>query len=306
MQMEKTDGLATCFEETRHHLKSVAYRMLGSVSEAEDAIQETWIRLTRSESENIENLNGWLTTVVARICLDMLRSRKSRREDSLDESAFDIPDEGSENPETDFILADSIGQALLVMLDTLTPAERIAFVLHDCFDLPFEEIAPIIDRTGDATRQLASRARRRVRGRASPQENRKLQQEAVSAFLAASRKGDFDALIKLLNPDVILRADEVAVKTAEANKSNGAPQFKREISGARGVADTFKGKAAAVQLALVNGIVGATWAPQGKPVVAFCFTLENGKISVIDVVMEPEKLADIDIELINNEDGYMS
>lgn len=299
--MERTDWLAKHFEENRRHLKAVAYRMLGSLGEADDAVQEAWIRLSRSESDDIENLGGWLTTVVARICLDMLRSRKLRREAFLDDDARALPDERTKTPEADLLVAESIGQALLVVLDTLTPAERIAFVLHDLFDFPFEEIAPIIDRSEPATRQLASRARRKVRGATSPEEDTARQRDVVSAFLTASRDGDFDALLRLLHPDVVLRADETAVKVAEANNSRGAPQFKREISGARNVANTFKGKAAAVQLALLDGMVGATWCPKEKPVVVFCFSLENGKISAIDIVMEPGKLSNIDIELIDDE-----
>jgi RNA polymerase sigma-70 factor (ECF subfamily) len=295
--MDKKDWLAKNFEETRDHLKAVAYRMLGSVGETDDAVQEAWIRLTRSESEKIENLSGWLTTAVARVCLDMLRSRKSRREEPLDEKIYDIPSEGLGSPEADLLVADSVGQALLVVLDTLTPVERIAFVLHDLFDLSFEEIAPIIDRTEAAARQLASRARRRVRGASTPQEDIERQQEVVAAFLAAARDGNFQALIKLLHPDIVLRADETAVKIAEANKHKGAPKFKREIRGAKNVADTFKGNAEAAQLAFVNGSPGATWAPGGKPVVAFCFLLKGGKISAIDIVMDRKELCDIDIEI---------
>lgn len=296
--MEKKDWLAKNFEETRHHLKAVAYRMLGSAGEAEDAVQEAWIRLNRSESEKIENLQGWLTTVVARVCLDMLRSQKSRREESLEKSDLETKAD-SKNLEADFLIADSVGPALLVVLDLLTPAERIAFVLHDLFDLSFEEIAPIIDRTEEATRQLASRARRRVRGASSANDDRDRQQEVVSAFLAASREGNFSALINLLHPDVLLRADETAVKVAEVNKSKGAPQFKRELQGAKTVADTFKGKAAGAQLALVDGVVGATWAPGGKPVVAFRFSVKDGKISDIEIVMDKTKLENLDIEIID-------
>lgn len=304
--MEKQDWLAKEFEESRHHLKAVAYRMLGSVGEAEDAVQDAWFRLTRSEPEKIENLSGWLTTVVARVCLDMLRHRKSRREEPLDDSIYEIPSDGSGNPEADFLLADSVGPALLVVLDTLTPAERIAFVLHDLFNLPFEQIAPIIDRTEAATRQLASRARRQVRGASAPQEDRERQQEVVSAFLVASREGNFDALIKLLHPDVVLHADETAVKVAEANKAKGAPQFKPEIRGAKDVADTFKGKAAAAQFALINGCAGATWAPKGKPVVAFRFAFEGGIISAINIVMDPDELGGINIEILDNNNGVVS
>jgi RNA polymerase sigma factor (sigma-70 family) len=301
--MEKKDWLAKHFEETRSHLKAVAYRMLGSVVEAEDAVQEAWIRLIRSESEKIENLSGWLTTVVARVCLDKLRSRKSRREAPLDKTISEIPGEGSEHPEADFLLADSIGPALLGVLDTLTPTERIAFVLHDLFDLSFEEIAPIIDRTEAAARQLASRARRRVRGASTPQEDIERQQEVVSAFWVASRDGNFEAIIKLLHPDVTLRTDETAVKIAKANETKGAPRFKREIRGAKNMADTLKGKAAAAQLALVNGFAGATWPPGGKPVVAFCFSLKGGNISAIEIVMDKKKLDNLDIKVIDKGSG---
>ena len=297
--MENKNWLEDNFEETRHRLLAIAYRMLGSADEAEDAVQEAWIRLTRSESEKIENINGWLTTVVTRVCLDMLRSRKSRREDPLDEKVYEIPSEESGNPEDDFLLADSVGPAMLVILDLLTPTERIAFVLHDLFDLSFEEIAPIISRSEMATRQLASRARRRIRGASTPKEDIERQKEVVSAFLAASREGNFEALIKVLHPDVILRADETAIKISESRKSKGAPQFQHEIRGAKNVADTFKGKAAAAQLALVNGMAGATWAPGGKPVVAFFFSLKGGTISAIDIVMDPQKLSAIEIEMLD-------
>lgn len=272
--------------------------MLGSVGEAEDAVQDAWERLTRSESENIENLSGWLTTVVARVCLDKLRTRKSRREESLHDKEDFVSSKA--DVERDFMVADSVGSALLVVLDTLTPAERVAFVLHDLFDLSFEEIAPIIHRTEMATRQLASRARRRVKGASVPRDDQERQQEMVSAFLAASRDGDFEALISLLHPDIVLRADETAIKVAEANKAKGAPQFKNEIKGATNVFDTFKGKATGAYLAFVNGQVGATWAPGGRPIVAFCFTFEGGKIVAIDIVMNPKELRAIDIEIIDS------
>jgi RNA polymerase sigma factor (sigma-70 family) len=297
--MEKKDWLEKHFEEARHHLKAVAYRMLGSTGEAEDAVQEAWIRLTRSESEKIENLSGWLTTVVARVCLDTLRSRKSRREESLEQKHSDITGEGWGNPEAEFMVADSVGPALLVILDTLTPTERIAFVLHDLFNLSFEDIAPIIDRTEEATRQLASRARRRVRGVEAPLADAQRQQEMVAAFLTASREGNFEALIRLLHPDVVLRADSTAVKIAELNKAKGAPQFQPEMKGAKLVAETMKGKASGAQLVLVNGLAGATWAPGGKPVVAFCFALRDGMISSIDIVMDPKSLSKIDIETMD-------
>jgi RNA polymerase sigma factor (sigma-70 family) len=296
--MEKKDWLAKDFEETRPHLRAVAYRMLGSVDEAEDAVQEAWIRLTRSESEQIDNLSGWLTTVVARVCLDLLRSRKSRREEPLNKQV--IKDPGSGNPEANLLIADSVGPALLLVLDTLTPTERIAFVLHDLFDLSFEEIAPIIDRTETAARQLASRARRRVRGmKVTPEEDTHRQREIVTAFLAASRDGDFSALLKLLHPDVVLRADKTAVKVAAANRAKGAPAFKSEIRGANDVAETLKGRARAAQLALVDGLAGATWAPSGRPVVVFAFAVRDGQIEEIDVIMNTQDLKKMEVEVIN-------
>lgn len=294
--MEKKDWLAKNFEASRIHLTAVAYRILGSKGEAEDAIQEAWIRLNRSESEAIENLNAWLTTVVSRVCLDMLRSRKSRREEPLD---AEISDEELQGPEADYLMADAIGPALLVVLDLLSPAERIAFVLHDVFDLSFEEIAPIIDRTEVTTRQLASRARKKVRGASPAKKALGLQQEAVSAFLQAIKENNFEALISLLHKDAVLRADETAVKVAESNRSRGAPQFKSEISGAKNIANTLKGKASEARFALVNGNPGLTWAPGGKPIVAFCFAVEGEKISTIEIVMDKNKLDNIQIEIID-------
>lgn len=297
--MAKQDGLTQRFEDARHHLHSVAYRMLGSNSEAEDAVQEAWIRLNRTESDSIDNLGGWLTTVVARVCLDMLRARKASTAESLDDMLYNAADDGSGDPESHFLIADTLGPALLLVLDTLTPTERIAFVLHDLFDLPFDEIAPIIDRTEAAARQLASRARRRVRGGTTPQANSPQQHAVVAAFLAASREGNFDALINLLHPDIILRADDTAIKISSANKAKGAPAFKPEITGAKNVADTFKGRAAGAQLTLVNGVAGATWGMNGKTVVAFCFTVKDEKITAIDVVMDRKTLDTFSIKAID-------
>src|SRR5262245_21199657 len=295
--MEMKDWLAKDFEETRPHLKAVAYRMLGSVDQAEDAVQEAWIRLSRSESEKIDNLSGWLTTVVARVCLDMLRSRKSRKEEPLDQQVDTDP--GAGYPEADLLLADSVGPALLVVLDTLTPPERIAFVLHDLFDLSFEEIAPIIDRTETAARQLASRARRRVLGmKATSPEDPYRQREIVTAFLAASREGNSSTLLKLLHPDVVLWADKTAVKVAAANQAKGAPAFRSEIRGAKDVAETLRGRARGAQLALVDGFAGATWAPSGKPIVVFAFAVRDGKIEEIDVIMNTEDLKKMEVEVI--------
>ena len=241
--MDKHKLLVEKFESNRPHLRAVAYRMLGSRSEADDAVQEAWLRLMRTEASGVENLGGWLTTVVARVCLDMLRSRKSRREDPLDgELDADMRETlvssgtGS-NPEEETALADSIGLALLVVLETLAPAERVAFVLHDMFDLPFEEIAPIVGRSPTAARQLASRARRRVQGAGTVGDaDRARQREIVDAFLAASRGGDFDALLAVLDPDVVLRADRTAVRVSAARQDQGAPRLAPEVRGASRVA----------------------------------------------------------------------
>src|SRR5713226_6270436 len=249
--MDENDGLADRFEASRNHLRAVAYRMLGSMSEADDALQEAWLRVSRSGTSGVENLGGWLTTVVARVCLDLLRSRKSRREEPLGVHMQDP----IANPEHEAVLADSVGLALLVVLETLAPAERLAFVLHDMFAVPFDEIAPIVGRSPAAARQLASRARRRVQGAAAvPDTDRARQREFVDAFLAASRGGDFAALLTLLDPDVVLRADRPAVDMGSS----------KEVRGAAAVAETFSGRARVAQLALIDGAVGAVWAQGGR------------------------------------------
>ena len=296
--MDKNETLAQTFESARKHLKAVAYQMLGSHGEAEDAVQEAWLRLNKSNSDEIDNLQGWLTTVVARICLDMLRSRKAKREDPIDDQVLKIPSESHKNPEAEFMLADSVGPALLLVLELLTPAERIALVLHDIFDVSFEEIASIVDRTEEATRQLASRARNKVRGGNASQVDKEKQKKIVTAFISAARSGNFESLIRVLHPDVVLRADETAVKIAELNKDKGAPQFKPIMNGAKVIAETFKGKAAAAQLAWINGEAGGTWAPAGKPVVAFVFKTFGGKISEIEIVMDKEALEKSKVEII--------
>lgn len=303
--MDKNDWLTKSFQESGSHMKAIAYRMLGNEGEADEAVQEAWLRLTEVNADSIDNLGGWLTTVVARVCLDMLRSRKSRREVSVEQEteAFQDP-RNSSDPESDLLLADSVGPALLVVLETLTPTERVAFVLHDLFDLSFEEIAPIVERSAAAARQLASRARRKVRGAndvSNPDRNS--QREIVSAFLAASRDGNFSALLELLDPNVVLRADDVAVQIAIRNKAKGAPPLQRELIGSHAVAEAFKGRATAAELALIDGVPGATWAPGGRPIVAFLFTLGNGKIAALDVVMDPERLKGIEIEIVNDEEG---
>src|SRR5438128_3193589 len=248
--MDEHEWLANEFDGYRTHLRAVAYRMLGSMSEADDAVQESWLRLSRSDTSGVENLGGWLTTVVARVCLDMLRSRESRHEEPLDEHVPDpiVSREDGIDPEHEALLADSVGLALLVVLDTLNPAERLAFVLHDLFAVPFDEIAPIVGRSPTAARQLASRARRRVQGAATvPDADLTLQREVVDAFLAASRDGDFDALLAVLDPDVVLRVDRGAVPAGAS----------REVHGATAVARQFSGRAQSTQPALVNGAAGA-------------------------------------------------
>jgi RNA polymerase sigma factor (sigma-70 family) len=285
--MDEKDWLAERFEENRDHLRAVAYRMLGSPGEADDAVQEAWLRLSRSDTSGVGNLGGWLTTVVARVSLDMLRSRKSRREEPLD---ADGPEPGCEDGiEHEAILADSVGPALLVVLETLSPAERVAFVLHDLFAVPFDEIAPIVGRNPATTRQLASRARRRVQGASAVSGDRTRQREIVGAFLAASRGGDFEALLAVLDPDVVLRADPAAVRMGAS----------AEVRGAAAVAGTFSGRAQAAQPALVNGVAGLVWAQGGQPRVVFDFKIEDGKIAGIDMIADPEQLRRLDLAILN-------
>ncbi|MGH3785916.1 MAG: sigma-70 family RNA polymerase sigma factor [Pseudonocardiaceae bacterium] len=300
--MDEHDWLAQRFEANRTHLRTVAYRMLGSLSEADDAVQEAWLRLRRSGTTGVENLGGWLTTVVARVSLDMLRSRRSRREEPLDAHLPDPIASRADgiDPEHEALLADSVGPALLVVLDTLAPAERLAFVLHDMFAVPFDEIAPIVGRSPAAARQLASRARRRVQGAAPvPDADLTRQKEVVDAFLAASRGGDFDALVAVLDPDVVLRADRAAVHAAGSSEARGAPALSREVSGAAAVADAFSGRARAAQPALVNGVVGAVWAPGGRRRAVIGFTITRGKIVAIDIHADPERLGQLDLEILN-------
>ncbi len=285
--MDENDGLADQFEASRNHLRAVAYRMLGSMSEADDAVQEAWLRVSRSGTSGVENLGGWLTTVVARVCLDLLRSRKSRREEPLGVHLQDP----IANPEHEALLADSVGLALLVVLETLAPAERLAFVLHDMFAVPFDEIAPIVGRSPGAARQLASRARRRVQGAATVADSdRARQREVVDAFLAASRGGDFAALLTLLDPDVVLRADRAAVEMGSA----------KEVRGAAAVAGTFSGRARVARPAIVNGAVGAVWTQSGQPRVVFAFTITGGTIVGIDLLADPERLRQLDLAILND------
>jgi RNA polymerase sigma-70 factor (ECF subfamily) len=293
--MDEQKFLAERFEANRTRLQRVAYRMLGSSSEADDAVQEAWLRLSRAGAGDIENLGGWLTTVVARVCLDMLRSRKTRREEPLD-APEDAPGnappartgEGMD-PEHEALLADSVGLALLVVLQTLSPAERVAFVLHDMFDLSFDEIAPVVGRSPTAARQLASRARRRVQGgTAAPDTDRTRHREVVDAFLAASRGGDFEALLAVLDPDVVLRSARAAVRL-------GGPA---EIRGAAAVATNFRGRAQLARPALVDGAVGVVVAPRGRLLLVLVLTITRGKIAAIDVVAEPERLRQLDLAVL--------
>lgn len=295
--MDESDWLQQRFREHRAHLRKVAYRMLGSSAEADDAVQEAWIRLSRADAHGVENLGGWLTTVTARVCLDMLRARGARREEPL--GPRDAGVTARSDPEDDVLLADSIGPALLVVLETLAPAERVAFVLHDMFDLSFEEIAPIVGRSPTAARQLASRARRRVQGgAAAPEVDLARRQEVVRAFLAASREGNFEALLAVLDPDVIVRADDHAVRAAAANKWGGAPELAREIRGAQAVAATFKGRARGARPALLDGEAGAVWTVGGQPRAAFLFTIARDKVVAIDLVVEPARLGALQIEIL--------
>ncbi|MEU3766620.1 sigma-70 family RNA polymerase sigma factor [Amycolatopsis keratiniphila] len=286
------DRLTERFEEHRTRLRAVAYRMLGSSSEAEDAVQDTWLRLNRADAAEIENLGGWLTTVVARVCLNVLRSRGHRREESLDDQLTE-PADSSVDPAADAVLADSVGLAMLVVLDTLAPAERLAFVLHDMFAVPFDEIAPLIDRTPAAARQLASRARRRVQGRSAAAEpDLARRRQVVDAYLTAARGGDFAALLELLHPDVVLRADKAAGPSREPVFLRGANVV------ARGAAAASV-RAAVTQLALVNGGIGLVMADEGRPSVVLAFEFVDGKISEIDVIADRERLRGLDLVMVD-------
>jgi RNA polymerase sigma-70 factor, ECF subfamily len=292
--MDDRELLAQRFEAHRSHLHAVAYRMLGSDAEANDAVQESWLRVSRAGDDEVDNVGGWLTTIVGRVCLDMLRARTARREETLDTHE---PEPTSQrrherSPEDDVQLADSVGLALLVVLEMLEPAERVAFVLHDMFDLPFDEIAPIVGRTPVATRQLASRARRRVRGASASQADRARHREIVEAFLAASKAGDFDALVAILDPDVVYRTDEQGVKM-------GAPA---ELRGARDVAEMFKGRAKAAVAGLIDGEVGVLVPIKGRMLLVFELRFGDGKITGIDAVAERDALGVLELKSIDGGD----
>ncbi len=293
--MSEHHWLAEQFDANRGHLRAVAYRMLGSLSEAEDAVQDAWLKVSRADVSGVENPGGWLTTVVARVCLDMLRARKSRREESLDPYAPEVTRAGdpAADPEQEALLADSVGVALLVVLDALDPAERLAFVLHDMFGMPFDEIAPIVGRSPAAARQLASRGRRRVRGAAAaPAPALGRQREVVEAFLSALRRGDFEGLLAVLDPDVVVRVDAAA----------GAPGGPREIRGARTWARgalAFSRAVRFAQPALVDGSVGLVLAPRGRLSRALRFTVSDGRIVEVEVIAEPARLRALDIAVLD-------
>lgn len=274
--------LAEQFEVHRPHLRAVAYRMLGSLAEADDAVQETWIRLSRSDTRQVQNLPGWLTTVVGRVCLDMLRSRAARREDPMQERLPDpvVSRDGQLDPEAEALLADSVGLALLVVLESLNPAERLALVLHDSFGVPFEDIAAILERSPAAAKQLASRARRRVQARApAPERDLPRQRRVVEAFLAAARRGDFEALVGVLHPDVLLRADRGATLT----KIRGAAAVAKQ-------AITFARFAYASEPVLVNGAAGLLSTTDGQPVALMAFAISGGTVTAIDIIADPDRL----------------
>jgi RNA polymerase sigma factor (sigma-70 family) len=302
--MPTPEQLAEQFEEHRSHVRAVAYRMLGSVSEAEDAVQEAWIRLSRTDVSAVDNLRAWLTTVVARVCLDMLRTRASRREDPLDqhaEHAVHVPDpiiraigRRDEGPETDAMLADSVGLALLVVLEKLEPAERLAFVLHDVFGMTFDEIAPIVDRSVVATRQLASRARRRVQGQAPTSDaDLRKQRRVVDAFLAAVQDGDFEALVAVLDPAIVLRADGGAIK--------GMSRLVRGAEAVVAQAAAFSKLGLSSQVVLVNGNIGVvSRLPDGRLLSVIGFTIAGGKVVEMDILADPDRLSRLDLSAIES------
>jgi RNA polymerase sigma-70 factor (ECF subfamily) len=294
-------SLSAPFEENRPRLRAVAYRLLGSTSEADDAVQETWLRITRADTGAVDNLGGWLTTVITHVCLDMLRARKTR------ENA--APAIGAENaaaaseptdPERQVLLADAVGAAMMIVLDTLTPAERVAFVLHDLFALSFEDIGAIVGRSAVAARQLASRARRLVQGAGEERENElPPQREVAQAFMTASRDGNLEAVLAVLDPDVVLRVDPAAVKAAAANEAKGAPRLVREVRGAADVARVFLGSAQAARPALVDGTSGAAWAPGGRPRAIWAFNVEQGRIVEVQFIVDPTTIARLEVLLVD-------
>jgi RNA polymerase sigma factor (sigma-70 family) len=293
-------SLSARFEENRRRLRAVAFRMLGSTSEAEDAVQETWLRIARADAGAVDNLGGWLTTVIAHVCIDMLRTRKTREGAAPaigNEGAAAMPE--PTDPEREVLLADAVGAAMMIVLDTLSPAERVAFVLHDLFALSFEDIGTIVGRSAVATRQLASRARKRVQGAGENENDLPSQREVAQAFMAASRQGNLEAVLAVLDPDVILRVDPVAVRAAAANEAKGAPRLVGEVSGAADVARVFLGSAQAAQPALVDGTPGAAWAPGGRPRAIWAFKVEQGRIVEVQFIADPKTIARLDVLLLD-------
>jgi RNA polymerase sigma factor (sigma-70 family) len=292
--MTDQNWLAQRFESHRTHLRAVAYRMLGSLTEADDAVQEAWIRLSRTDTSDVENLRAWLTTVVGRVCLNMLRSRRTRREAPLDTHVADpiVTSEAGLGPEYEALLGESVGLALLAVLDTLTPAERVAFVLHDVFAVPFDEIAPIVGRSTAATRQLASRGRRRVQGAPVPDTDLDGQWAVVDAFLAAARDGEFERLLAVLDPDVVVRSDGGALRPELVSTVRGADAVARQAMSFRRFAET-------ATRALINGIPGGVaWAPDGRPFAVLSVTVAGGRIVSIDVLADPDRLSRLDLDLL--------
>jgi RNA polymerase sigma factor (sigma-70 family) len=293
-------SLSARFEENRPRLRAVAYRMLGSTSETEDAVQETWLRIMRADTGSVANFGGWLTTVITNVCLDMLRARKTR-----ENAAPVLGTEGAAaaseptDPEREVLLADAVGSAMMIVLDTLSPAERVAFVLHDLFALSFEDIGAMVGRSAIATRQLASRARRRVQGAGEREKELPSQREVAQAFMAASRDGNLEAVLAVLDPDVVLRVDPVAVRGAAANEARGAPRLVAEMRGATDVARVFLGSAQAARPALVDGTPGAAWAPGGRPHVIWTFKVEQGRIVEVQVVADPKTIARLEVLLVD-------
>jgi len=298
--MTQRDYLAQQFEENRGHLRGVAYRMLGSLSEADDAVQEAWLRLNRSDATSIENLGGWLTTVVARVCLDILRSRESRREESLDTQVSQpvAMHQSSPNPEQEALLAHSVGLALLVVLDRLTPAERLAFVLHDLFAVSFDEIATIVGRSAEATRQLASRARRRVQGAGNTADvDVNQQRPVVDRFLAALRAGDLEGLLKVLDPDVVVHIDEGAASPGAPRVIHGAQNWAK---GAVAFAATFAHVTRFTTSALIDGKIGVLAAPDGHLLRALSLKIKNGKITEIEIIGNRARLDELDLAVLTD------
>ncbi|WP_422934717.1 sigma-70 family RNA polymerase sigma factor [Sinomonas sp. P47F7] len=290
--MDVEDLLASRFESERGRLRAVAYRMLGSLPEADDAVQEAWLRLARTDADAIESLGAWLTTVVARICLNVLRARALRREEPIDGLEEALQAGSGEEPEEEAVMADAVGLALLVVLDALQPAERLAFVLHDMFDVPFDRIAPILGKSSEATRQLASRARRRVRGSETPDPDRARQRRAVEAYLAAVRSGDFDALVELLAPDVVINADAASSPSRLAVTLRGAEQVAHAA-----VASAVRAPFARV--ALVNGRVALVVAPKGHLRLVLAFTVDGDRVTHIEVVAEPSRLRALEVAVVD-------